>query len=83
MIPVGGGKTINAKQAVELISQIEPRIVIPMHYQIKDLKTKTPLDGLETFIKEFGVTPKETVSKFKISKKDLPQDDVQLVVLEP
>jgi len=81
MIPVGGGNTLDAKQATEIISHLEPRIVIPMSYQLPGLKEK--LDNIDKFCKEFGVCPTEQINKFKISKKDLPQDDLQVVVLEP
>ena len=38
MIPVGGVFTINAEQAREIVSQVAPKIVIPMHYKTPDLK---------------------------------------------
>ncbi len=78
LIPVGGKYTIDAKKAVEVISQIEPRIVIPMHYKTDDLKID--IDGLDKFIKEIGIEPTYE-EKLKISKKDLPQEDMELVVL--
>jgi len=78
LIPVGGTYTLDAKKAVEVISQIEPRIVIPMHYGYKDLKL--PLDPVDKFIKEIGLTPSYE-EKLKISKKDLPQEDMELVIL--
>jgi len=78
LIPVGGKYTINASKAVEVISQLEPRIVIPMHYKIPGLKAD--LDGVDKFIKELGLKPR-TEEKLKISKKDLPQEDMELVVL--
>ncbi|MFA5359600.1 MAG: MBL fold metallo-hydrolase [Patescibacteria group bacterium] len=78
LIPVGGKYTINASKAVEVISQIEPRIVIPMHYKIPGVKTD--IDGIEKFIKELGIKPRNE-EKLKISKKDLPQDDMELVIL--
>jgi len=79
MIPVGGYHTIDAKQAVEIISQIEPRIVIPMHYKNKESKSDK-LEGVDKFIKEMGITPKYE-EKLKINKKDLPQEDTELVIL--
>jgi len=78
LIPVGGTYTIDAKKAVEVISQIEPRIVIPMHYKTKDVKYD--LDSIDKFIKEIGLTPTYE-EKLKISKKDLPQEDMELVIL--
>jgi len=79
MIPVGGSYTMNYKEAVEVISQIEPKIVIPMHYKIKDLKM-ADIDGADKFIKELGLTP-EKVEKFKITKKNLPIEELKLVML--
>lgn len=79
IVPVGGVYTIGAQKAVEVISQIEPRIVIPMHYKVPDLNIS--LDSIDKFIKELGVKPREE-EKLKISKKDLPQEDMELVVLK-
>ncbi len=78
LIPVGGKHTLDAKRAVELIAQIEPRIVIPMHYQTKDLKMD--LAGVDKFIKELGLVPSYE-EKLKISKKNLPQEERELVIL--
>lgn len=78
LIPVGGTYTLNAKKAVEVVSQIEPRIVIPMHYKIPGLKVE--LEEVEKFIKELGVKPRME-EKLKISKRDLPQEDMELVIL--
>jgi len=79
LIPVGGGYTLNAEKAVEVITQIEPRIVIPMHYKTPSLKFD--LDGVDKFVKELGLKPTEE-TKLKINKKDLPQEDMELVILE-
>lgn len=77
MIPVGGKYTIDYKEAVEAISQIEPKIVIPMHYKTSGLKID--IDGPEKFVKELGLTP-EKVDKFKINKKSLPTEETKLVM---
>lgn len=77
MIPVGGTYTIDAKTAVEVINQIEPKIVIPMHYKVSDLNVT--LDGPEKFVKELGLTP-EKVAKYKIAKKSLPAEETKLVM---
>ncbi len=79
LIPVGGKYTLDATKAVEVVSQIEPRIVIPMHYKVAG--SKVDVDGVEKFIKEMGVKPTEE-EKLKISKKDLPQEDMELVVFK-
>ncbi|MEK7097348.1 MAG: MBL fold metallo-hydrolase [Patescibacteria group bacterium] len=78
LIPVGGTYNLNAKQAVEVISQIEPRIVIPMHYKVEGLKLD--IDGVDKFVKELGLAPRYE-EKLKISKRDLPQEETELVIL--
>ncbi|MFA5188256.1 MAG: MBL fold metallo-hydrolase [Patescibacteria group bacterium] len=80
LIPVGGEETINATGAVKIISQIQPRIVIPMHYKIPGVNIK--LDPLDKFLKEFGVASPEKMDKLKINKKDLPQEETKVIVLE-
>jgi len=77
-VPVGGKYTLDAKKAVEVVSQIEPRIVIPMHYKIDGLKLD--VDPVDAFIKELGINPTYE-EKLKIAKKDLPQEDMELVIL--
>ncbi len=78
LIPVGGNYTIDAKKAVEVIAQIEPRIVIPMHYKTKDVKVD--IEKVDKFIKELGIQATYE-DKLKISKKDLPQEEMELVIL--
>ncbi|MEX2090522.1 MAG: MBL fold metallo-hydrolase [Candidatus Paceibacterota bacterium] len=77
MVPVGGNYTIDYKEATEVISQIEPKIVIPMHFKIKDLKSD--IESADKFVKELGLNP-EKVDKFKITKKTLPAEEVKLVM---
>jgi len=78
LVPVGGKYTLDAKLAVEVISQIEPRIVIPMHYKTKDMKID--IDGVDKFIKELGIEATYE-EKLKINKKDLPAEDMELEIL--
>lgn len=77
-IPVGGIYTLDARKAVEVINEIEPRIVIPMHYKLPGLKYD--LNELDKFIKEIGLVP-HYEEKLKISKKDLPAEDTELLIL--
>ncbi|MBX4190129.1 MBL fold metallo-hydrolase [Candidatus Parcubacteria bacterium] len=77
IIPVGGTYTIAAKEAVEVISQVEPKIIIPMHYKVEGLVY--PLDVPEKFVKELGLTP-EKVDKFKVAAKTLPTEETKLVM---
>jgi len=80
MIPVGGGPTIDATEAAKIISQIEPKIAIPMHYLVHKLKIK--LDSLDKFLKVMGHKTIEPQNKLTVKKKDLPEEETQIVVLE-
>jgi L-ascorbate metabolism protein UlaG (beta-lactamase superfamily) len=80
LIPVGGTNTINAAQAADVISLLEPRIVIPMHFKTEALKLE--IDPLDRFAKAMGL--KETVAqpKLAVTKSSLPEE-TQVVVLDP
>jgi len=80
LIPVGGKYTLDTKKAIETIAQIEPRIIIPMHYKTPEL-LMDDLDTADKFIKEMGITP-QYEEKLKISKKELPQEDMELIILK-
>ena len=83
MVPVGGIFTIDGREAVKIISQIEPKIIIPMHYYLPKLKTKNKLDDADKFLKALGVKKIEPVPKLTIKKKDILEEEVKIVVLEP
>ena len=78
MIPIGGTYTVNYKEAVEMIHEIEPKIVIPMHYKIPSLKLD--IDGPEKFLKEISLTPEKADKSYKIQKKNLPAEEMKLVL---
>jgi L-ascorbate metabolism protein UlaG (beta-lactamase superfamily) len=79
MIPVGGTYTIDAAKATDVVRQIEPKIVIPMHY--KNPVSDLTLDPVENFCKEMGVEAPEHLDKLKITKDKLPED-TKVVILE-
>jgi len=81
MIPIGGVYTISAKEATKVISQIEPKIVIPMHYQIPKLKIK--LESLDKFLKMMGIKSPEVLKKISISPKNLPTEGMKVIILKP
>lgn len=83
LVPVGGVYTIDAKVARELVSAIEPSIVIPMHYNREGLDQKTfgTLAPVSSFLKEIGKEGVSPVPKFTISKDKLPEE-LQVVVLQ-
>jgi L-ascorbate metabolism protein UlaG (beta-lactamase superfamily) len=80
LVPAGGGNSLNASQAAELVSMLEPNIVVPMHYKIPGLRL--PLDGVERFLKEMGITQPAEDSSLKVTAGSLPEE-TQVVVLAP
>ena len=79
LVPVGGGQALNAAKAAEVVSLIEPNIVIPMHYATKAVKIN--LDQLGKFLKEMGLTSHETQPSLKITRSGLP-DETKVIVLD-
>ncbi len=78
-IPVGGTYTIDGKQAVGIVNQLQPKIIVPMHYKVKDLNIK--LDDNTLFIKEMGIKPQE-VDVLKLNAKTLPTEETQLYTIK-
>lgn len=63
LVPVGDGTSLNAAKAAEVISMLEPNIVIPMYYDTPH--SKLNLDPLSKFLKEMGITQLETLNPTK------------------
>ena len=79
LVPVGGGESLNAAQAAEVVSLLEPHIVVPMHYKVPG--SAATLDQVGKFLKEMGLdklAPQETL---KVARGGLP-DETQVVLLE-
>jgi len=79
LVPVGGGGGLNAAKAAEVISMLEPNLVIPMHYSTP--ATKLPLDSLNKFLKEMGLSKVDAQPSLKVTRSNLP-DETHVVVLE-
>ncbi|MBN2502459.1 MAG: MBL fold metallo-hydrolase [Anaerolineales bacterium] len=79
LVPVGGGTSLNAAKAAEVISLIEPGIVVPMYYSTPVAKVK--LNSLSQFLKEMGLGKNvETEPSLKVTKSSIP-DETRVVVL--
>ena len=82
ILPIGGhGLTLDATAAAQIISQIEPKYVIPVHYDDGKTKYEVPQDKLDVFMKEVGSTS-EAQPKLRILQKDLPLETT-VAVLQP
>jgi L-ascorbate metabolism protein UlaG (beta-lactamase superfamily) len=81
LIPVGGCESLNAAQASEVVSLLEPHIVIPMHYKVKGLELSVKLDPVTKFLKEMGLDDVPTQETLKVTRSGLPEE-TQVVLLE-
>ncbi|MBI3943098.1 MAG: MBL fold metallo-hydrolase [Chloroflexi bacterium] len=79
LVPVGGGDTLSVTDAAEVVSQVEPRIVIPMHYAMPGITV--PLDPPEKFLKEMGAEPEPPQEVLKLSRESLPEE-MKVVLLQ-
>ena len=81
IIPVGGsGYTLDAHQAIGVVRQIDPKVVIPTHYADKALSYEVPQMDLEPFLKELGASESEKTAKWKL--KGAVPEILTLVELE-
>lgn len=78
LVPVGSIYTIDAEVASDIVSQLEPKIIIPMHYKIEGLKFE--LEGVDKFLKEMGAENVVSQPKLSISKDKLPEEP-QVILL--
>ena len=72
LVPVGGGGGLNAAKAAEVVSLIEPNIVVPMHYATPAAKLQ--LDSLSKFLKEMGLSKPESQPSLKVTRSGLPEE---------
>jgi len=80
LVPIGGRTSLNAAKAAEVISLLEPSIVIPMHYGMSGELIK--LDPLSKFLKEMGLTTVETEVSIKLQSISALPDETRVMVLD-
>lgn len=75
IIPVGGnGLTLDATSAITIVRQIDPKVVVPVHYNDKALKYEVPQEEVDVFVKELAVPVEEVGTKYKVkSSSAVPQ----------
>jgi len=74
LVPVGGNCTINAQQAANIVAQVEPRLIVPMHYATDETRGQLSLDEVERFCKELGATEAAPRSRLSIPPTSLPSE---------
>lgn len=77
LVPAGGNDVLAAAAAAELVTQIEPRVVVPIYVNAFE---GDGYGDAAAFVREIGA-PVETLGKYKIARAGLPEEDLQVVVL--
>lgn len=80
-VPVGGVYTIDAKAAAKIVRQIEPRMVVPMHYALPKLKYS--LAKADDFFHTLGIKNVESQAKLALKARDLSGDEMKVIMLTP
>jgi L-ascorbate metabolism protein UlaG (beta-lactamase superfamily) len=80
LIPVGGGCTIEPGQVAEVVSLLEPKLVVPMHYALDGLKVG--LEAIDRFCREMGLQEIHPQARLSVTRSSLP-DETTVVILEP
>lgn len=78
LLPVGGHCTIGPAQAVQVISQIEPKLVIPMHFATE--VSKVQLDSIDHFLREMGIKVSEPQARLLVTASSLPAEPTVTVL---
>ena len=80
MIPVGGKATLDSALAEKVIGQLEPKIILPMHYALPSLKME--LDPVEKFCDDLGNETEKNIPRLNLKKKDLETESGKIVLLD-
>ncbi|MCY4080954.1 MAG: MBL fold metallo-hydrolase [Caldilineaceae bacterium] len=84
LAPVSGPHIPDVSRIAEVISQLDPRIVVPMQYSDEGLRSEQSdsLEPVDRFLKELGISDPEVTDTLKLSKSSLPEE-TQVVLLRP
>ena len=69
-VPVGGNFTINGEQAWEIIRDLKPRVIVPMHYKIEGLSLS--IEGIDFFLEKNKINVINVGNEMNLEKEDLP-----------
>jgi L-ascorbate metabolism protein UlaG (beta-lactamase superfamily) len=84
LVPVGGGRTLAGAAGAEVVRQVGPRFVVPMHYALPSVRVE--MQPVERFLQEMGLAGSEPQAQAKLSvqaSSAAPDAETKVVVLEP
>ncbi|MDQ6675465.1 MAG: MBL fold metallo-hydrolase, partial [Chloroflexota bacterium] len=80
LLPVGGNCTINAGQAAAVVAQVEPKLIVPMHYATEETRGHLPLDDVERFCRELGAADVTPRARLSVTPGSLPSEPTVMVL---
>ena len=80
LLPTGGACTLDLDQAIQVMQDLDPKIVIPMHHSIPGVDL--PIQGLDVFLRRMGLDDVQPVARLGVTTANLPADR-RVVVLAP
>jgi len=80
LVPVGGNCTINATQAAGIVSQVEPRIIVPMHYATDETRGHLQLDDIARFCRELGASEVAPRNRLNVTASTLPSEPTVILL---
>jgi L-ascorbate metabolism protein UlaG (beta-lactamase superfamily) len=80
LVPVGGHCTIDGARAAEIVAQVEPKLVVPMHYLMPGVRLE--LDPVDRFCREIGATELTPQARLTVTRSSLP-DQLTVALLDP
>jgi L-ascorbate metabolism protein UlaG (beta-lactamase superfamily) len=72
ILPVGGGRVLDATKAAEAVSLLDPKIILPMQYKTE--AATGDLEPIEKFLREMGAEAKVPESRLSLTKSNVPSD---------
>jgi L-ascorbate metabolism protein UlaG (beta-lactamase superfamily) len=81
LVPVGGGRALDAALAAEVVRQVEPRYVVPMHYGHPAIRQE--LAPVDRFLQEMGVAEAEPQPRLSVQASSTAESETRVVVLDP
>ena len=82
VVPVGGGGlTLDSKDAAAIVRQIEPKAVVPVHFDDPALKYEVPQDKADLIVTELSAGVIEAGPKFKLKNTSSIPDQLTVIMI--
>ena len=80
LVPTGGGCTLNLDQVLQIMQDLEPKIVIPMHHGNSGVGVA--LQDVDVFLRRMGLSDVQPQPRLVATASNLPAD-MRVVLLAP